>query len=113
MKIGKLDILREIYGKVIVPEAVFLEIEKGKNKPFYQDISQLDWLNIQKIKHSKVLNFLTDLDAGEAEVIVLATEIVADLVIIDVTLGRRFAKYSNLKVTGTIGVLIKARKLGY
>jgi predicted nucleic acid-binding protein len=112
LKIGKLDILREIYGKVIVPEAVFFEIEKGKNKPFYQDISQLDWLDIQKIKNSEVLNLLNDLDAGEAEVIVLATEIVADLVIIDETLGRRFAKYSDLKVTGTIGVLIKAKEMG-
>ena len=53
-----------------------------------------------------------DLDAGEAEVIVLASEIEAGLVIIDETLGRRFAKHAGLKATGTIGSLIKAKECG-
>ena len=54
-----------------------------------------------------------DLHSGEAEVIVLANELDADLVIIDETLGRRFAKNAGLRVTGTIGVLIKAKEQGY
>ena len=53
------------------------------------------------------------MDAGEAEVIVLATELDADLVIIDETLGRKFAMNNELKVTGTIGVLLKAKELGF
>lgn len=36
----------------------------------------------------------------------------ADLVIIDETLGRRFAKHADLKVTGIIGVLIKVKEVG-
>jgi len=112
MKIGQLELLREIYKDIIIPEAVFIEIEKGKDKFHYQDISQLDWISIQTIKDLKVLSYFFDLDAGEAEVIVLATEIEADLVIIDETLGRRFAKHANLTVTGTIGILIKAKEMG-
>lgn len=54
-----------------------------------------------------------DLHSGEAEVIVLANELDADLVIIDETLGRRFAKNAGLKVTGTIGVIIKAKEQGH
>jgi predicted nucleic acid-binding protein len=112
LKIGQLELLREVYQTIIIPEAVFAEIEKGKDKPYYTDISQLGWMSIQEIKDKKVLSYFFDLDAGEAEVIVLATEIEADLVIIDETLGRRFARHAGLKVTGTIGILIKAKEIG-
>ncbi|HAH55361.1 MAG TPA: DUF3368 domain-containing protein, partial [Flavobacterium sp.] len=49
----------------------------------------------------------------EAETIVLATEKEADLIILDESLGRFHAKHSGLKVTGTIGILLKAKQLGY
>ena len=51
-----------------------------------------------------------DIDAGESEAIVLATEMSADLIIMDQKLGRFHAKHADLKVTGTIGVLIKAKQ---
>ena len=52
------------------------------------------------------------LDEGEAEVIVLAQEIKADLVIIDEDKARKIAKLNNLKCTGTIGVLLDAKREG-
>jgi predicted nucleic acid-binding protein len=112
LKIGKLDIIRTIYGKIIVPKAVYNEINAGKNKFYYIDLSALEWIEIKEIENKKSLHFFLDLDAGEAEVIVLASELDADLVIIDETLGRKFAKNIELKVTGTIGVLLKAKELG-
>lgn len=112
LKIDRLDLLRGVYEEIIVPKAVFDEIERGKIKPYYADISQLDWVQILPIKNKASLLYFLDLDQGEAEVIVLATEIRADLVIIDETLGRRFAKHANLRVTGTLGILIKAKQLG-
>ena len=112
LKIGKLEFLEKIYGEILIPREVFNEIQKGKDKPYYADISQLHWITIKDIGDKKALNYFVDLDAGEAEVIVLASELEADLVIIDETLGRRFAKHSGLKVTGTIGVLIKAKEMG-
>ena len=52
------------------------------------------------------------MDIGESEAIILATELGADLIIIDEKLGRYHAKHADLKVTGTIGILIKAKNKG-
>lgn len=106
LKIGKLDILRELYKEIHVPQAVYNEIEVGKNKEFYTDLSKLSWCRIEKIKDEKSLSYFLDLDKGEAETIILATEKEADLIILDETLGRFHAKHVGLKVTGTIGVLL-------
>ena len=69
--------------------------------------------NINPIQDTNALKYFLDLDDGEAEAIVLATEIEADLIIIDEKLGRFHAKHADLKITGTIGVLIKAKKEGH
>lgn len=58
------------------------------------------------------MKYLLDLDAGEAEAIILASEINADLIILDEKLGRYYARNADLRVTGTIGVLIKAKTVG-
>jgi predicted nucleic acid-binding protein len=55
-------------------------------------------------------DLLSDLDRGEAEVIALAQEISADLVVIDERLGRRHARRLGLRLTGTLGVLLKAKE---
>ncbi|SHG00708.1 hypothetical protein SAMN05444483_10473 [Salegentibacter echinorum] len=111
LKINELEILHKAYQSIIIPEAVFKEIERGKNKDYYTDISKLDWIKVMEIKNKNAVTNLNYLDSGEAEVIILAREIRADLVIIDEILGRKFAKNAGLIVTGTIGVLIKAKKM--
>jgi len=112
LKLSRLDILQELYSEISIPFAVFEEIEGGKNKGYYHDLSKINWINIVKIQDKKALKYFLDLDAGESEAIVLATEIGADLIIIDEKLGRFHAKHADLKVTGTIGVLIKAKNQG-
>jgi uncharacterized protein len=113
LKISQLDILRELYSEVLVPNAVFQEIEAGKNKTYYQDLSKLNWVRIVDIRNTSALKYFLELDAVESEAIVLATELEADLLIMDEKLERFHAKHAGLKVTGTIGVLIKAKKLGF
>lgn len=88
LKIEKLSILEDLYQKIIVPKEVFNEIESGKNTSYYVDISKLAWVEIKTIKDEKALSYFLDLDKGEAETIILANEIDADLVIIDERLGR-------------------------
>ena len=101
-----------MYGEIIIPSAVYDEIEVGKKWKYYVDLQHEHWISIQQVKDTFSLDFLLDLDKGEAEVIVLAREIEADLVILDETLARGYAKRFNLPLTGTIGVLLKAKERG-
>lgn len=112
LKLSRLDILKELYSEISIPFAVFQEIEAGRNKGYYQDLSKTDWIKIINVQDKQALKYFLDLDAGESEAIVLATELGADLIIIDEKLGRFHAKHLDLKVTGTIGILIKAKKRG-
>ena len=112
LKLGRLDVLMELYQEILIPTAVFEEIEVGKNKSFYRNLSNIDWINIIKIENEDARRYFLDLDKGEAEAIILATEIGADLIIMDEKLGRFHAKHADLKVTGTVGVLIKAKREG-
>jgi predicted nucleic acid-binding protein len=52
------------------------------------------------------------LDRGEAEVLALASEQTARLVIIDERKGRRYARRLGLPLTGTLGVLLAAKDKG-
>ncbi len=113
LTISKLELLQQIYGQIFIPKGVYEEIEQGKDKQFYADLTKFEWITIKSIKDREPIKYLHDLDKGEAEVIVLANELKADLVIIDERLGREFAEYFNLKVTGTIGILLKAKELGF
>lgn len=112
LKLSKLELLESLYKEVLVPYAVYQEIEAGKKKAYYQDLSKINWIKIVEIQDKKALKYFLDLDLGEAEAIVLANEVGADLIILDEKLGRFHAKHSELKVTGTIGILLKAKSNG-
>ena len=112
LKLNRLELLEQLYSQINIPVAVYCEIEAGKNKIYYQDLSKLEWINIVEIREKTAVEYFIDLHAGEAETIVLAKEMKSDLVILDEKLGRNHAKQAGLKVTGTIGVLIKAKNNG-
>ena len=111
-RIGKLWLLKEIFGKVVIPKAVYKEcIVEGKAGS--DEIKSSEWIEVREIRDlnlKKVLQML--LDEGEAEAIVLALESNADLILLDETEARKIAKGLGLKVTGTIGILLKAKKIG-
>ncbi len=113
LKLNRLDLLHKLYTHIYIPTAVFNEVEAGKAKGYYKDLSKIDWISISEIQDDQAVKYFLDLDAGEAEAIVLATEINADLIILDEKLGRFHAKHAELKVTGTMGVLIKAKTEGH
>jgi predicted nucleic acid-binding protein len=112
LKIRQLNLLKELYGCISIPSAVYYEIEAGKDKNFYIDISTVEWIKIENIQVNDSKSYFFDLDDGEAEVLILAHEQHADLVILDEIMGRRYAQQMNLKLTGTLGILLKAKKNG-
>ncbi len=65
------------------------------------------------LSKAEKLAFRSRLHDGEVEVMILAREIEADLVVIDDYAARKTAEYIGLNLTGTVGVLIKARQNGY
>ena len=53
------------------------------------------------------------LHAGEVEVMILAQEQKADLIILDDNTAKKTAKFIGLPVTGTLGLLLRAKREGY
>ncbi len=112
--IGRLDLLKKLYGEVIVPEAVYREVTAKKDSACMRVIEESGWICIDKVHNlSEKKMYKTKLHDGEVEVMILAQEKQADLVVIDDNAAKKTAEYLGLTVTGTMGVLIKAKKLGY
>lgn len=111
---GSLEVLQFLYQRVVVPLEVAQEVLAGGRNAFGVEVfSQANWLDIQA--HEVVLQpFLANsLDRGEASVIQTAMHLNAPLVCIDEVAGRRIARLCGLTLTGSIGILLKAKSLGY
>jgi predicted nucleic acid-binding protein len=110
--INYLWLLREIYGKVIIPDVVSDELKNATN-PDIKAICNLSWVKIQSVKDVKLAQKLQNqggLDRGEAYAISLAIELQADELLIDERLGRREAEKLGVSIIGLLGVLIIAKK---
>lgn len=109
--IGQLDLLYKLYDEIMIPEAVFDEVE---SEPARTIISNAEWIKKIKVHHPDRKNlFSSRLHAGEVEAIILAEEESADLLIMDDNAAKKTAKYLGFRVTGSLGVLVKAKQSGY
>jgi hypothetical protein len=112
--IGRFDILRALFGQITIPKAVYNEIVAGINKPGADETHQAvenGWIKIATVPPDNTLNTLKiDLDEGEAEAISLALHQNAALLLIDERKARAKAIGLGIRITGTIGVLLLARK---
>jgi len=111
-KIGRLELLKDYFRIVSIPEAVYKEcVMDGKNREEVKLIRSAEWLKVIRVKDRKLVKLLqASLDEGESETITLSLEIGADLVLLDDYDAREKARLFGLKITGTIGVLLKAKK---
>ena len=110
--IGKLDVLRQMYGAITIPQAVFDEIKSPSVQR--QVNANRDWIRVEQINDaSQKQMYRAKLHAGEVEVMILAQEKKADLVILDDNAAKKTAKFLGLRVIGTLGILVLAKKRGY
>jgi len=82
--IGQLDLLRHLYGKVVIPPAVKDEVLAGGPGGIgVTELQRAKWIRTIPLQDPRRADLLSDLDRGEAEVIALAQELNAGLVIMD------------------------------
>ena len=104
--IGQLGLLPAIFGSILIPPAVAAEIA-----PSIADLPH--WLHVEGLKQS-IPGILVQrsLGAGEREALALGIEAAAERLLLDDLPARRIARSLNLSVTGTIGVLLVAKRHG-
>ncbi len=108
-----LEMLPTLYGAVIIPGAVAQELAAGREAGVsLPDPSELAWITIERPAESTLLRIVADLGPGEREVIALGLRSPDSLLLLDDGVARRCAKHLNLRVTGTLGVLLKAKNIG-
>jgi len=109
----QLKLLRDLYQEVAIPPAVEAEIlVGGATGVGIRELAAAPWVHTVPLRDPTRADLLVDLDRGEAEVIALAQERSAGLVILDERLARRHAARLGLKLTGTVGVLLRAKRKG-
>ncbi|MFN0077357.1 MAG: DUF3368 domain-containing protein [Prosthecobacter sp.] len=114
MRVGRLELLRELYGTIIMPDAVWNElVVAGAQRPGADLVTQCGWIVRKPVGNRAMVDAMSELlDPGEREAIVLAQEIDADALLMDESIGRAAAMHLGLKVTGLIGVLLRAKNIG-
>ncbi len=108
-----LTLLETLYREVLVPFEVCQEMRaKGYQGFALRQFDEASWLTKREQPLAIDPLLANSLDTGEAAVIQLALDERISTVAIDETVGRRVAKLSGLKLTGSIGILLRARQEG-
>jgi len=103
-KIEHLNLLKDVYGELTTTPEIAKEF--GEELP--------KWIKVESVSDKKYQEFLeTQVDLGEASAIALAKEFNDDtLLLLDDLKARKLAVRLNLKITGTLGIIHKAKQMG-
>lgn len=108
-----LHMLPALASRVLVPPAVQEELSVGRslgfNVPVVEDLS---WVSIRQPVSRQAIPLIHDLGPGETEVLLLALESPGTIAVLDDALARRVAGGLEIPFTGTLGLLIDAKKAG-
>lgn len=113
-RINELQLLRALFGAIIIPTAVYNEVVlEGAGRPGVKEVAGASWIKKREVQNLLAVSILRmDLDRGEAEAVVLAKELGADYLLVDEKKARRVARSSEIKIIGTVGILGLAAKKG-
>lgn len=115
--IGRLELLKGFYDKILITPSVWKEVvEEGHGRPGALEVREacsLGWVKVMTPVNESVVRLLKrELHAGEAETIALAIEQQPDVVFLDESEARRVANLYGLRITGIIGILMRAKSEG-
>ncbi|MCL2287069.1 MAG: DUF3368 domain-containing protein [Firmicutes bacterium] len=112
--INRLDLLEKMYDKVYIPYAVYEEVSVDGEDVISRDLLlSFSNFSIEQISNTEAKRyFRTSLHKGEIETMILASELEADLCVIDDQVAKNHAKFLGLTVTGTLGLLAKGKERG-
>ncbi len=102
-KIGQLQLLPKLYSQIFVTPLIVKEF--GSDLPAEILVRDAQDLNL-------IRTLSLTVDEGEATAIALAFEIEDSILVLDDRKARRFASSLGLKLTGTLGIILKAKQLG-
>lgn len=113
-RVGRLELLHQIAALVYIPAAVFDEVvQRGTGRPGSVEVAEAAWIHRRDVSDvSSVERLGARIGRGEAEAIVLARELAADVLVIDDAVARRFAEAEGHRVVGLPGLLIYAKQEG-
>jgi len=115
--IGRLELLKEFYGKIFITPAVWKEVVvEGQSRAGASEVNEANnagWIEVVTPTNESVVRLLErELHKGEAETIALAIERHPEVVFLDELEARRVANVYGLRKTGVIGILIRAKLEG-
>jgi len=114
--INRLDLLREQFREIWLPPAVIEELRLEEELPGSRAVRgarEAGWLQLGEVEDQLLVQVLQrDLDRGEAEAIALAVQMRAEWILLDERDARKVAKSLGLRVTGLLGILLRARREG-
>ena len=111
-ELGHLALLRALYTKVLMPEEVAEEFLRKEPMARETALEEATWLEVVQLAIPLDDSDYPELERGEAAVLALAAERGARLVIFDDLDARQYAQRLHLTVTGTVGILLEAKKKG-
>lgn len=113
-QLGRLEVLHRLAGTLIVPTAVAAELAEGRRRGAdVPDPGDFPWIALREPRSQAVLPLMVDLGPGETAVLALALESRDAVAILDDGLARRHAERLGLRFTGTLGLLVDAKRAGH
>lgn len=115
--VGHLNLLRDLYAQITIPEEVRDELVLGGagNNPGAREVSFESWFVVAHVDaraRDHLVRAYPALDTGEVAALALAVERSADLVLLDDRAARRAASALNLSYIGVVGILLAAKSRG-